>query len=294
MKKLLSIYPRLFLLFFLIPGFVVKADSLLFIEDLKSFIYAEAGYELKESFYTEWSNEEKPYVYLYVSLSDSVKRPQEFKSSFIYYQTDEDSAKMKEQSYQRKGYHTFIYKTYANSAAQLNSNLIAYSKDAIAFIVFHEYIHNYLSERKIKIFYEFEEALCDVVGNYGALMYAQTRQKASLDSIQQQIESNEKIYKYMNQTVSMNNRNHVQVIEENEKCTKKVREILGNANLFQKDRFNYNVNNAFLLKNEYYSKNYFLLKDVFLKQKTLKAFLEVVEKMPDNSADCERYLQRNK
>lgn len=267
-------------------------DSLVYIDEVKRFVYNETGYNLNGDFFSKWTNEEKPYIYLYVSLSDSVKRPAEFNSTYIFCGTDTDLANKEETKFVRKGYHTFCYKTSANSDGLLNKRLLSYSKDAIAFIIFHEFTHNYLVQKNIKIPYEFNEALCDVVGNYGALKYSTATQHLDLASVKNQIKSNEKIYKCLNKAISNINKNPEKTIVLNAKCQKAIHDIMKTANLFQKDRFDYPVNNAYLLKNEYYCKHYFLLKKVFLKQKTLRAFLEFMKSLPEKSSDCEKYLKK--
>lgn len=285
-------FTLLFLQFVYVGAFSSGSDSLLYIDEVKRFAYNEIGYNLNGDFFNKWTNEEKPYIYLYVSLSDSIKRPTEFNYPYIFCGTDEDQANIEETKFTQRGYHTFCYKTNANSAALLNKRLLSYSKDAIAFIIFHELTHHYLDRKNIKIPYEFNEALCDVVGNYGALNYSMSTQNLDLASVKNQIKSNEKIYKCLNEAISNINKNPKKTIVLNAKCQAAINDILKNANLFQKDRFDYHVNNAYLLKNEYYCKHYFLLKKVFLKLKTLKAFLELMKTLPENSSDCEKYLKK--
>ncbi|MFM9945794.1 MAG: hypothetical protein ACKVQB_11235 [Bacteroidia bacterium] len=274
-----------------LTAFSSPNDSLFFITDVKQFAFKEIGVEFSD-FYIHWTKEEKPYIYLYVSQPDSVKKPTGFNQSYIFCGTDEANATKQETVYKDAGYHTFCYKTYANSSAMLNKRLLSYSKDAIAFIVFHELIHNYLGAKNIKIPYEYNEALCDVIGNYGTLAYAQYTKNIDLDSVKNQIKRNEKIYTYLNSTISKINSNPDKTSACNAKCQKSIYHNLKNANLFQKDRFDYTVNNAYLLKNEYYSKNYFLLKQVLMKQKSIPALLKIMESLPEKSEDYEAYLRR--
>lgn len=267
-----------------------SADSLLFMNNVKQFAFKETGFIPTGDFYTKWATLEKPYLYLYVSRADSVKQPQQFTSPFIFYDSNETLAVSKTIILRDSGYHTFCYKTYANSSARLNNRLLSYSHDAVAFIVFHELIHNYINEYHIKIPYEFNEALCDVIGNYGALAYASTQ--ADRRAVQLQLKNNEHIYRCLNSTISKINRYPTKTISLNVKCTQAISHILKTCNSFQHDRFDYPVNNAYLLKNQYYCRNYFLLKQVFLKQHSIKAFLEVIKRMPGNNEECLKYLKR--
>ena len=94
----------------------------------------------------------------------------------------------------------------------------------------------------------------------------------------------------MNSFISKINNNILQADALRARCEKKIKRILKKCDTFQNDRFNYTVNNAYLLKNQYYSKYYFLLKKVFLKQKTIKAFLNIMKSLPNNTEDIVKYL----
>lgn len=294
----IKILPILFLLFICTNVFPTNNDSLLFVEELKKFAFKEIGVELTGDLYTQWVKEEKPYIYLYVSLPDKVQQPVELTSPFIFFGADEIAANEKALELQLSGYHTFCYKTYANSSARLSTRLLSYPREAISFIVFHEFIHNYIEQQFVKIPYEFNEALCDVVGNYGTLKYSQSTQNVNLMATENQIRTNEKIYMCLNTIILKLNKNSYKVnnpkkvLALNESCNKIIHDILKKCNAFQKDRFDFTVNNAYLLKNEYYCKNYFLLKKVLLKQKSIKDFLELMKTLPDKASDCELYLKK--
>ncbi len=266
-------------------------DSI-FILEIKSFVYKEIGMELKGDLFTKWNKEDKPYQYVYVSLADSIKSPPELKSAFIFCGTDEEQALKKAAEYKEKGNQVFCYKTYANSGALLNSRFISYSGEIKCFILFHELIHNYLSQEKIKIPYEFNEALADVIGNYGALDYSTETKKTDLALTKKQICINEKLYKCMNSFISRINSNPEKARQLDKKCNKRIHSILESANTFQRDRFNYEVNNAYLVKNQYYSKNYFLLKKILRKQKSIKGLLEIMKHLPERVEDCVIYLKK--
>jgi hypothetical protein len=287
---------KLFLLLFFqlicFASFSAGIDSLLFIEETKAFLYKEIGTVLKGDFYTKWETEEKPYVYVYVSLPDRVERPKKIKDPYFAYATDEASAIVKESELKMEGYNTFLYKTYANSWALLNNTFLSYSREAKAFVLFHEIMHNYFKQKHIKIPYEFIEPICDIIGNYGTLKYAQSTQNVNLISAQDQIISNERIYQCFNSTILEINNSPLNTSKLNARCSDTINEILLNGNSFQKFRFGYKVNNAYLIKNGYYCKYYFLLKTVFLKQDSINSFLELIRKMPRKVPDCEKYLHK--
>src|SRR5687767_5641103 len=110
MKKIKVLF-ILILQFICSPAFSANNDSLLFIDELKKFAFKEIGVELTGDLYSKWANEEKPYIYLYVSLPNEVQQPSELTSPFIFYGTDEIESKKKELEFKEKGYHTFCYKT---------------------------------------------------------------------------------------------------------------------------------------------------------------------------------------
>ncbi len=283
-----------FLFFILLQGSCLFSsatafDSLKFIEKVKQFAFKEIGVHLKGDFYTKSMEMDKPYVYLYVSLPDKIKTPPGY-SDLYFCNTDEMFAGRKSDSLKLKGYQTFCYKTYANSSAMLNKRFLSYPLEAESFIIFHELIHNYLSQQEIKIPYDFNEALCDVIGNYGTLDFFKTNKQLDLNAAKQQLEHNENIYWCLNKYISKINEKPGKVIVLNNQCDRMMKTILKECNTFQNDRFNFTVNNAYLLKNQYYCKNYFLLKKVLMKQKSIKDFLEIIKAVPANSEECEKYL----
>jgi hypothetical protein len=288
LSKLWIAFPILLLSF---CAFAADNDSLL-INDLKKFFFRETGTELKGEFFTKWNESEKPYLYLYVSLPDKVERPEEMKSSFIFCKNDQDLANSEDSSYRAKGYQTFCYKTFAMSAAFLNKRFLSYTDETKSFIVFHELLHNYFSQLHVKIPYEFNEALSDVIGNYGTLKYSNDTHKLNSALVKEQININEKIYQCMNSFINKINNKPQKKIKYYRKCRKFIHSELKHATEFQNDRFNYFVNNAYLLKNMYYCRYYFLLKKVFLKQSTIKDFLDIIKQLPDNTEDGVKFLEK--
>jgi hypothetical protein len=265
-------------------------DSL-FINGLKQFIYKESQLELDNNFYGAWKESDKPYTYLYASLNNAVKIPTDITSVFLAYDTMVQELKKKEEEYLSKGYHTFIYKTYANSAGKLNWHFMSYSAESKSFIILHEFTHNYISNLKLAVPYEFNEALADVIGNYGTLEYLKSI-GANPDSAEAQLRRNEKIYKIINRHIRKITYDSRNVKEYNKECEKKIKKVLVTGDLFQKDRFDYHVNNAYLVKNKYYSLNYFLMKKLFLKQKTLANIFRILKNAPSKIEDFKKYIEQ--
>jgi len=265
------------------------ADSLTFTERIKKFAYHEMGTELNGDLFTKTMETDKPYIYLYISKPDKIQCPEGF-GSFVYCNTDEDLAKRKSDTLCQLGYQTFCYKTYANSAAMLNQRYYMYAKESESFIVFHELMHNYIAQLELKIPYEFNEALCDVMGNYGTMHFFEANKELNLSAAKNQLDHNENIYWCLNKYIDKINANPKKAVQLNQQCDRMIKTILTECNLFQNDRFNFAVNNAYLLKNEYYCKNYFLLKKVLLKQKAIKDFLEIIKSAPASALEYQKYL----
>ena len=123
------------------------------------------------------------------------------------------------------------------------------------------------------------------------MKYPETK-KTDLALTKKQICINEKLYKCMNSFISRINSNPEKARQLDKKCNKRIHSILESANTFQRDRFNYEVNNAYLVKNQYYSKNYFLLKKILRKQKSIKGLLEIMKHLPERVEDCVIYLKK--
>ena len=277
----------------LMTGFIARSqgsDSL-FISQVKDFVFKEMGVRLEGEFYTHRDTSDQPLYYIYVSLKDKVEKPFGMQEDYITFHSKWD-ANVRAAYYHNMGYEPFIYLAYCYSDTPLNKRLLSYRKESVSMIAFHELMHNYIMQFKLDIPYDFNESTCDVIGNYGALKYAKDANKIKLKTARKQLKLNEEIYACMNDFIAKINANPAQCQQLLSKCQIKIRKLLKNGDSFQKDRFSYDVNTGYLLKNQYYCMNYFLLKKVFLKQKSMKDFLEIIKHLPANEADCQTYLAK--
>jgi hypothetical protein len=270
-------------------GQCTAGDTLL-VAKLREFIFAESHLTLDRAFYVNWAESDKPLAYLYISRADSVATPDDFESSYRYFGFDTDGARKSAAQHTAQGHHAFCYNTYANSSAKLSKRLMMYPDEAIAFVMFHEFIHNYLDQKNIRIAYEFNEALCDVVGNYEAMKYCAQVNDSLARQAAEQCARNERMFASINTAIRKVNHHPRNAWRYNARCEKRIQAELKDGHLFQRDRLDYAVNNAFLLKNEYYCKNYFLLKKVYLQQNSLPEFLKIMENLPPRVKDYEAYL----
>lgn len=271
--------------------FAEKTDSFSLVDDIKRY-YMSTGVRLDTDLYTRWVKGDKPLIYLFVSSKDSIYCSLS-NDHFEFYDTAEYAARRKACYYSQQGWDTFCYRTYGNSHALLSRRLLSYQDEAIAFVVFHELTHNFILRNVgVRIPYEFNEAICDVIGNYGSREYAMKTGCIDPAMISRQIDVNEAIYRHMNTAIRQVNLDTSDAGGVHLGYRLFLDSIIKECNMFQRDRFNYPVNNAYLLKNRNYCRYYFLVRDVYLKQASLAAFLEIVKKMPQDRHACEAYLGR--
>ena len=244
----------------------VKYDSL-YIDSVKKFILKEFKGRMRGNQYTQWDNDTAPNYYIYFSKTQQVAWPYRIaKSNFT----------------------TFYY--CGHSVTRLNKRFAGYAKDAQCFIMFHELMHNYLEGYNTKLPYEFNEAVGDVLGSYGSLEFSKFLSQEEGKEFKKQIEINEGLYQCFNECIAGINSDSSHPDKYWIICRSKINSYLPFMNSFQKDRFNWPVNNAYLLKNSNYCKNYFLLRDVFLKQKSVAAFLKIIKKLPSDPDKCRKVL----
>ncbi len=266
------------------------ADST-FIAGVKDYVFKEMNIVLDGTFYTHRDTSDQPLYYLYVSLKNKVEIPFGYNRKYATFNSKYD-ANIVATYRQNMGYATFLYLAYASSSTLLNKRLLSYRRESVTMIVFHELMHNYIEQFKLDIPYDFNEAAADILGNYGAKKYAADSHEINLKTVKKQLRLNENIYQCMNHCIAEISLHPDQTNTLTAACQQKIRKLLKHGDLFQHDRFDFDINTATLLKNSYYSKNYFLLKRVFLKQKSIAAFLDIIKSLPTNDADAVNYLER--
>jgi len=262
-----------FLTFISINCFSSSYDSLFF-DDLKKFFFKEVGFELKGNFYTEWKKKDGPYIILFASPINRVKSSRYNNNRG----RTEDFEHQNEMEYNEKYFSFFNYKTYGEASCELSTGLVSYNKEEQCFTVFHELMHNLSRQLHLSLPYDYEEALADVIGNYGSVLFARLTNKVDSVIVMKQIKINEELYKGFNYYIEMINNNPDNYKFYLYSCQALVNTLLETAGTFQHDRFNYEVNTAYLLKNSNYCKQYFYLKDMLLKQKSIFDFLELIKK----------------
>jgi hypothetical protein len=257
----------LIVLLLLIPkgSFSQNVDTIL-VRDLKNFFFKETGCVLKGDFFSKWDRSDD--FILFVSPSDKIGNPEEKKK---YTRTiNNDTLK------ENPSYDTLTYDVPADAACKLRPEFSTYSSDGLAFVIFHELMHNFIGQKHIKIPYAFEEAICDIIGNYCTLEFAKSDSRITKKSARHQIITNDSLYAAINRCISVIADHPEMLAVEHAKCEESIRQILENGNEFQKFRFGYKVNNGFLLKCRNYSWNYFLFQKIFLKQSSMSDFINTI------------------
>ena len=232
------------------------------IDSIRKFIRTDLKLDIPEKFYTEWSKaKDSMYVMLYCSKGNKIERPDSNYMGGQYYD-DENEAVRKSHQLDAMGYQTLVYKTAGMANDFLSRKLLSYPDEAIAFILFHEATHNDLRRANRRyISYNYEEALCDAVANYACLRFAIKTKLLDPEGVKRQTRIFETIYRYLNKERKIVDD---QPADKNgqifKTCTFKIAKWTEDANQFQKDRMNYEVNNAYFLRIDNYATHYFEIK----------------------------------
>ena len=180
--------------------------------------------------------------------------------------------------YLGKGYHTLLYTRDGAHDFTVTNSLLAYDNESVALLIFHEAAHQHFKKSKMNLF--LEEGACEVFGTFGAQFFAEINDTVDLKKVKKLNNILEKSYEVINKTIVR--------IGADEDLNEKLYRILEN-NLFNdfkdsgsfiQQRFIYPVNNAYLLKNQYFAEHFDLLKKVAKKDKFINTFLYTLESLP--------------
>lgn len=269
-----------------------ESDHLKMIRELEEFAEHELGLRLKRKFYRKWLPVEQQLTYVYVSRPDSILLPPG-KANFNYFGTDTLKAKEFAQSENEHGFDTMIYHTSGTSATKLTHHLLNYPPEAVMFIVLHEMAHVNREKRKLKIPYPAEESFGDFLGNYASEAFAKKYYPQHIDRIIKQRKIQEEIYfllkKAEKQTqgisAELKNKRYSEV-------NSAMQELIKDANEFQKDRYNYPVNHAYILRNRYYYKWHDEFSKIYKKGNSLPEMVKLYNSLPEQEKDVSLLLKK--
>ncbi|RYD57654.1 MAG: hypothetical protein EOP56_07715 [Sphingobacteriales bacterium] len=233
-------------------------------------------------YFTAWEGNEEPYYCLFVSYADTVKTLPE---AHIYIPcTIKKEADSVAKHYVNNGYEVLLYKVHANSDTKMHARLLQYSREAICFIVFHELAHNY-AFKNLWLPYAYHEAMCDVIAAFGTEHFARETHLIDVKSAQTFARKTERVYHAVNKCVVKVNEHSLGRTQYHRSCERQIQRLLKGTDSFMRDRFQYPVNNGFLLKNGYYSTYYFKLKKWMEEDGTLSVFLARMKRLFPKSLD---------
>lgn len=262
------------------------------IGDIRHFIEKDLDMNIGRNYYTKWKENDGMHIVLYVSLPDQIKKPDSSSKRYLTFGDNMDKALRYQKLAEEKGYHTLIYKTAGVANTRLNKRLLSYRPESISFIAFHEAAHRHIRNEG-KTPYLIEEAACDIIGNYGAAAFAKATQKIDKRILAKQHILHEKLHKTLNKTTYKIETGNLEEFPRIYKsCRKKIKKLLKKGGVFVKDRYNYEVNNAFLLRNSYYAENYFLLKKLYLQMNDLKEFVNYITALPPELETAKDMINR--
>lgn len=252
------------------------------IDTIKSYCRKEINMQLGAYFYTQWEIQQGMLHFVYVSEADCVNVPTGMRD-FMYFGTDAKAAWLAADNLQAKGLHTMVYLSAGTSATRLNETLMSYPMDAIALIVFHEALHVHFRLKGVKIPLAIEEAASDVLSRYVTRDFQKSTKSISRKDLKRTTRIMEYIYRVINKSIEDLVCHSTQQTIIYNKCYKKIQRALRKSNNYQKKRFSYAVNNAFLIRNSFYSQYYFLLKDLYKRlDKSPTKFIDFVGQLPND------------
>jgi predicted aminopeptidase len=270
----LRIFKKIIPLLFIWVSSISQNTDTIFFQNLKAFYSQKSGHSISPALYTKWAQKtSSPTHYVYISHSNKVSNALA-EDNFIYCGQDSEKAAAYSAKYRKSGYSVFDYMTFGTSDALITSSLLNYMAESRAFVVFHELTHNYFKEKKISINYLLNEAASDVTGVQFCKLLCSEKKSLDQKKLGEQVKRLEAIYFAINETVE-------KIAADSSKCGKYCRQArrtikkqLKNSDAFYKDRFNYPVNTAYLLKNQNYCKYYFTVNDIYKQSRDYAEFTE--------------------
>lgn len=266
-----------------------RESKLKMIRAIEQYGQKELGLKLKPGFYETWEKPDTMTCYLYISRKDSIVAPQGM-GSYQFFGTHYQAADSARKKWDSLGFETLLYYTSGNSATKLSGRFLSYPPHAIAFICFHELFHRHKAAKASKLPYSFEEATCDWLGNTASesflFQYAQQNPAflPYVDSARFQREINMYTFRLLN------------LAAWDSSSRKAVSDSLNllktNYNLFQQDRLLYPLNNALLLRTGFYSRNLFLIQELYESLRSIPKVIQLMTRLPGNEKVARKRILR--
>ncbi|KAF4694223.1 hypothetical protein FOZ60_008705 [Perkinsus olseni] len=242
------------------------------IRNVCRYLRSELGFALPHTFYSEWSSTpSQSLVYLYVSCKDRVQQPEEFAKEaasgrpYRGFGTSTTVARAAEEQWKSKIFDTLVYYTVASRSSKITDRLLQYEDPAIVFVVAHEALHVHLRMSRVKIPYEYEEALADWVGLQVVRSFSKRYHEIffNTDEAAEFVQRMERFHALICEALSKEVTSAADLESAWNRSISAERNRLNAPSIFL-DRFDFPVSNkAFLLRYSAYCAKYFLLKSVF-------------------------------
>jgi len=222
-----------------------------------------------------------PAMFYYVYLSEKNEVKSVTGQAFKSFWTDSSSA-FKYADSLKTIYDVLVYRTAGTAAARFSYRMFMYEPASVVFIMLHEAVHRRKSAVNSKLPYVFEEALCDVMANY----YLQQLAAGTADSswVKKYTGRLETIYGIINQTTSG--------LLSKQQGHQAILAITSQSDLFLRDRYEYDINNAYLMRYSTYCRYYFLLKELLIKTGDADTFLKKVLSLKGNETTVHEELKK--
>lgn len=242
--------------------------------------YAKEHMELivKKDFFADWSSNEDPHYFLYVSEPDRVEAPKGV-NEYLDFGTDKNAARAKQKEFIEAGKHTLLYSREGAHDFTITNALLGYSNESIALLIFHEASHQHFG-KKAKLSLSLEEAACEVMGTFGAKFYAERNDTVDIKKVKKLVKLIEKAYQVFNETATKVTSDQAANDRLYARLESKLFNDFHKSDAFIQQRFIHPVNNAYLLKNLFFSRDFQLLKLVAEKDKFINTFLYTLESLP--------------
>jgi hypothetical protein len=254
------------------------------IENVKNYCIDTLGMDISTYFYSKWAKSEKSNYYLYVSEKTNISSHLKGARPYKAFGHNFKGAEIEKNKYAKLGFSTLLYQTYGTAATKLSNYFLSYSKESIAFIAFHEATHQHIS-KNAKIPYSITEAACDIVGNYGTLKLFNENKSLSKRKAKKHIKQIEAIAIEINKLLN-NHSIDYSILD------RKIDKLKRNKSKFNVDRYDFEVNKAYLLRNRSYTYYYFKLKQLLYLTNDLKIFLAFIVELPNDEIESVKEINK--
>lgn len=257
---------------------LVDSSGYKLLQNVGTYALDTLKWKIHSDFYKRWASNENPNIYIYVSRKDSLKSG--INGNFLSLPYDEEKILAKKSEYEKMDFDVMVYKTYGTSNVMLSSHLLSYSFESLLFISFHEATHLQIS-RNVSLPYIYVEAICDLMGTQASLAFT----KYNPNQFNKVAILNEKI-----ETISAQINACILAAENiqnnQEDCKNTLQQLVNSIDeneLFLNERYRYEINNAYLIRNRSYTKYYYKLKNLFsLQNNDFQVFWDFIKKLPNN------------